>query len=372
MREYSTPLTSRSRRPGNLTDDVVRNAARPPTTSVFSRPSTGDGWQDVTAAEFLAEVCGVAKGLVAAGIEAGDRVGADLARPATSGPCSTTRSGSPARSRCRSTRPRRPSRSRGSCATPAPGPWSPRTPSTSPGSTEVARRPATSSTTSGRSADNAVDVLTSLGDDVADDELEKRRTTATPRDLATLIYTSGTTGRPKGCMLTHGNFMFELGVAVARARASCSRPRTRRTLLFLPLAHVFARIIQVGCVKSRARLGHSADIKNLRRRPAGVPADVRPRRAAGVREGLQHRVAASHRRRPGQDLRPGRRDRDRLLHAGSTTGRVLAASCAPSTRCSTGSSTASCATRSAAAARTPSPAARRSASGSATSTAASG
>jgi long-chain acyl-CoA synthetase len=110
--------------------------------------------------------------------------------------------------------------------------------------------------------DHAVDVLVRLGADVSDEELEKRRTLATPLDLATLIYTSGTTGRPKGCMLTHGNFMFELTVAVDELDRLFDTEGAS-TLLFLPLAHVFARIIQVGCVKSRTRLGHSADITNL-------------------------------------------------------------------------------------------------------------
>ena len=110
--------------------------------------------------------------------------------------------------------------------------------------------------------DNAVDVLGRLGSDISDDVLEQRRTTATPQDVATLIYTSGTTGKPKGCMLTHGNFMFELGVAVDEL-ADLFDTDGASTLLFLPLAHVFARIIQVGCVKSRAKMGHSADIKNL-------------------------------------------------------------------------------------------------------------
>jgi long-chain acyl-CoA synthetase len=111
-------------------------------------------------------------------------------------------------------------------------------------------------------ADNAVGVLSRLGADIADARLEERRTTATPLDLATLIYTSGTTGRPKGCMLTHGNFMFELGVAVDEL-GELFHTEGASTLLFLPLAHVFARIIQVGCVKSRTRMAHSADVKNL-------------------------------------------------------------------------------------------------------------
>ena len=92
-------------------------------------------------------------------------------------------------------------------------------------------------------------------------------------------------------MLTHGNFMFELGVAVDELDRLFDTEGAS-TLLFLPLAHVFARIIQVGAIKSRARLGHSADIKNLLADLAGVPADLHPRGAAGLREGLQHRLAA--------------------------------------------------------------------------------
>ncbi len=116
---------------------------------------------------------------------------------------------------------------------------------------------------------NGLGILRTLGEDVADEELEARRTQTTPDDIATLIYTSGTTGRPKGCMLTHGNFMFELTVAIEEldelfvpeiGEGAAPPPST---LLFLPLAHVFARIIQVGCVKARVRMGHSADIKNL-------------------------------------------------------------------------------------------------------------
>jgi long-chain acyl-CoA synthetase len=110
--------------------------------------------------------------------------------------------------------------------------------------------------------DDAVAALTTAGAGVADADLEERRTSVGPEGLATLIYTSGTTGRPKGCMLTHDNFQTELCVAVDELERLFDTEGAS-TLLFLPLAHVFARIIQVGCIKSRTRLGHSADIKNL-------------------------------------------------------------------------------------------------------------
>jgi long-chain acyl-CoA synthetase len=76
-----------------------------------------------------------------------------------------------------------------------------------------------------------------------------------------MVYTSGTTGRPKGCMLTHGSFMFELAVAVQALDELFDDQSS--TLLFLPLAHILARVVQVGAVRTRTRLGHSADVGHL-------------------------------------------------------------------------------------------------------------
>jgi long-chain acyl-CoA synthetase len=261
VREYAAPLSTTIPTTGNLTDDVVANARDAADAAVFSR-RTGDGWIDVTAARFHDEVRSVAKGLVAAGVEAGDRV-ALLSKTryewtlfdyaiwfagAVSVPIYETSSAEQIGWILQDS---------GARAVVAEGP-------DHLARVREARR-------SGDLAelqhvwsieDNAVDVLGRLGSDIADDVLEERRTTATPLDLATLIYTSGTTGKPKGCMLTHGNFMFELGVAVDEL-GELFDTEDASTLLFLPLAHVFARIIQVGSVKSRARMGHSADIKNL-------------------------------------------------------------------------------------------------------------
>jgi long-chain acyl-CoA synthetase len=106
-----------------------------------------------------------------------------------------------------------------------------------------------------------LDELATAGRQVPDSELEARRASLTPESLATIIYTSGTTGRPKGCELTHRNLL-----------TVCRAPRamlpelfdgTGSTLLFLPLAHVFARFVQVACVESSSKMGHTADISNL-------------------------------------------------------------------------------------------------------------
>ena len=261
MREFSTPLSISIPTTGNLTDDVVSNAREAADTAVFSR-RTDDGWVDVTAGEFHDEVRAVAKGLVAAGVEPGDRV-ALLSKTryewtlfdyaiwfagAVTVPIYETSSAEQIGWILQDS---------GARAVVAEGPGHLARVREARQAGDLAELQHVWSI-----QDNAVGVLGRLGSDISDDLLEERRTSATPLDLATLIYTSGTTGKPKGCMITHGNFMFELGVAVDEL-GDLFDTDDASTLLFLPLAHVFARIVQIGCVKSRARMGHSADIKNL-------------------------------------------------------------------------------------------------------------
>jgi long-chain acyl-CoA synthetase len=259
VREYSTALQVTVPTTGNLTDDVVRNGTLTPDRIAFSR-RTADGWRDVTAEQFLDEVRAVAKGLVAAGVDAGDRV-ALLSRTryewtlfdyaiwfagAVTVPIYETSSAEQIEWILEDS---------GARAVVA------ETPEHTARLKEVRDRLSDLHQV-WSIEDNAVAVLTTLGQEIGDDQLEERRTTAGPESLATLIYTSGTTGHPKGCELTHGNFTFELTVAVEELHRLFDAEGAS-TLLFLPLAHVFARIIQVGCVKAQVRMGHSADIKHL-------------------------------------------------------------------------------------------------------------
>ncbi|MFJ6695073.1 AMP-dependent synthetase/ligase [Streptomyces sp. NPDC091272] len=105
---------------------------------------------------------------------------------------------------------------------------------------------------------DAVGELVAAGAQVDDDVVHRHRRAVTPDSVATVIYTSGTTGRPKGCVLTHANFMTETDTVIARWEPvfRSSPGDEASTLLFLPLAHVFGRMVEVAAVRGRVKLGH--------------------------------------------------------------------------------------------------------------------
>lgn len=106
-----------------------------------------------------------------------------------------------------------------------------------------------------------LDELSARASEVSDEQLEQARTRATCDDVATIVYTSGTTGRPKGCPLTHGNFL-NLSANTRFVESEIANPRNS-SILFLPLAHVLARLIQVLALDAGVVIGHSPNIKNL-------------------------------------------------------------------------------------------------------------
>ncbi|MFG1907970.1 AMP-dependent synthetase/ligase [Kribbella sp. NPDC048928] len=258
MREYTVPAVTEPAT-GSLSDPVWANASSHPDTAVFSR-RTGSSWTDVTAAEFAQQVIGVAKGLIGAGVKHGDRVA--LLSPtryewtlidyaiwsigAVTVPIYETSSASQIQW----------------ILTDSEAVVAVVENATHGAVVESARAEAPELQEVWQIEAGAVDQLTALGQDVTDAEFDKRRSAVTASDLATLIYTSGTTGRPKGCKISHANFLDELGPAV-KILDDLFDSTGASTLLFLPLAHVFARIIQVGCVMKRVKVGHSADVKNL-------------------------------------------------------------------------------------------------------------
>jgi long-chain acyl-CoA synthetase len=108
---------------------------------------------------------------------------------------------------------------------------------------------------------DGLDRLREGGLGVDDAQLRERRRAVSADGLATIIYTSGTTGRPKGCVLSHGNLLYEARAAIDALQRIFDDDAS--TLLFLPLAHVFARVIQVACVERGVRLAHSSDLARL-------------------------------------------------------------------------------------------------------------
>jgi long-chain acyl-CoA synthetase len=259
MKNMTVPPLVTPQAAGNLSDLPVRNGSTRPHDVAFSKPSA-DTWVDVTNAEFLADVRALAKGLMAAGIGLGERVAimsktryewtlTDFAvwtAGAVSVPIYETSSADQVSwivsdAGCAAVILETPTHARTLTAVHAEQPelrhvW--------------------------QIDDGGLDKLKADGREITDQALETRRSQVSRADVATIIYTSGTTGRPKGCQLTHDNFMAlaentaeRMKVVVAAEGAS--------TLLFLPLAHVFARFVQVLCVQAGVRMGHTADIKAL-------------------------------------------------------------------------------------------------------------
>jgi long-chain acyl-CoA synthetase len=279
VREYSIPALAEVPPGASLADVVFTRAAQDPHAVVIRR-RTGDGrWDDVTARQFRDEVVPLAKALVAAGIEPGDRVALmsktryewtliDYAIWAAGGvtvPIYETSSAeqvewilsdSAARAAFAET-----SRHAATIA-------------------EVrARVPALEhvwlidAASSPEQAGSVADLAAGPGAaGITDEQLDQRRTARKAADLATIIYTSGTTGRPKGCEITHANLLSDVRNAVQGALIDVFEIAGSSTLLFMPLAHSFARIIQVGCLESGAILGHWPDTATVAR---GLP-EFRP------------------------------------------------------------------------------------------------
>ena len=258
MQEFSTPEAVTIGATAALTDAVREGASRSPDAVLFARRD-GDRWTSVTTKEFATEVSALAAGLVARGVRAGDRVGlmsrtryewtlcdyAIWTAGAVTVPIYETSSAEQVQ-------------------------WNLGDSGAVAVVVETAAHAAQLDAVRGQLPDLAhvwqvdgggLDELVEAGREVPESELEARRASLTPESLATIIYTSGTTGRPKGCELTHRNLL-----------TVCRAPRamlpelfdgTGSTLLFLPLAHVFARFVQVACVESGSKMGHTADITSL-------------------------------------------------------------------------------------------------------------
>ncbi|MFG1999904.1 AMP-dependent synthetase/ligase [Spirillospora sp. NPDC048911] len=258
MREFSVPAMVEVPGSTNLTDAPFDRAAEQPGRIVLRRKN-GSAWRAVTAAEFAGEVTAIAKGLVAAGIEPGDRVAlmSKTRYEWTVLDYAVWTAGAVAVPIYETSSPEQVQWIIGDSAAKA---------VFAETDQHVAAIAGVREELPGLSHVWGIDVgdldaVVAQGKDVADEVIEERRRSRTGQDLATLVYTSGTTGRPKGCELTHANFVLTSRNAIQGAIAEVAVDGSS-TLLFLPLAHVFARLIQVACIEGGIVLGHS-DIGSL-------------------------------------------------------------------------------------------------------------
>ncbi|UQA97910.1 AMP-dependent synthetase/ligase [Streptomyces halobius] len=257
----SVPALAPTVHTGSLGDLPFTNAAEAPTEIVLARKQPSGAWRDITTAEFATEVHAVAKGLIAHGLQPGDRLAimarttyewtlldfAAWAAGLVTVPLYPTSSAHQAQWILHDSGAR-------ACAVE---------------NVDEARL------ISGIRAElpaldhlwqfdtGAISQLVAAGGEWPDAAVGQRRAAVVPEALATLIYTSGTTGRPKGCALTHANFFAEVDNAIELLhpvfKSVSDEPAS--TLLFLPLSHVFGRMVAVGCLRARVRLGHAPSIE---------------------------------------------------------------------------------------------------------------
>ncbi len=258
MLEFGIPALIEIPDDAGLADVVFSRAAANP-DEVMLRRRAGGSWQDVTTGQFRGQVAALAKGLIAAGIEPGDRVAlmcgtryewtladyAIWAAGAVTVPVYETSSAEQVE-------------------------WILRDSGARAAIAETDEHAQIISAVRANLPDlgllwriAGLDELAAAGAEVPDDTLRKARAARRAGDLATIIYTSGTTGRPKGCELTHRNLLSAARNAVHGALPEVFEAPAGSTLLFMPLAHVFARIIEVGCLESGPILGHWEDIRTV-------------------------------------------------------------------------------------------------------------
>jgi long-chain acyl-CoA synthetase len=259
VKEFDSPAIVDADPEANITDLLIERVKLTPDRALFSLPTAERGWTDITSAEFLTRVVALSKGLVAAGIQPGDKV-ALMSRTrfewtlldfacwfagAVLVPVYETSSPSQVH-------------------------WDL---SDSGAIAFVAETPDHFSRFDEVHADlpliehvwqidlGDLDKLAKSGSEVTDEEIERRRNLAKGSDVATLIYTAGTTGKPKGVILTHSNFV-ELARNSFHAIPEIVNPDSS-TLLFITLAHVFARFISVLSVYGGVKVGHEGDTSQL-------------------------------------------------------------------------------------------------------------
>ncbi|MFB7178071.1 AMP-dependent synthetase/ligase [Streptomyces sp. NPDC056257] len=260
VREVRVPALVGPPQQGSLGDIPFDNAHQAPREAVLARKERDGTWRDVSAAEFAAEVLAVAKGLIAEGLREGDRLAimarttyewtlldfAGWAAGLVTVPIYPTSSALQARWIIQDS-------GAVACAVED-------TAQARLISNERAHLPWLAHLWEFDTG--AVARLVKAGERIPDAVVHNRRAARTPDSVATLIYTSGTTGQPKGCVITHANFFAQVDNAVELLHPvfkSVSKDPAS-TLLFLPLSHVFGRMVAVGCMRARVKLGHAPSI----------------------------------------------------------------------------------------------------------------